>query len=178
MFIFLGLLILACISVSLVSYQTRRLKKKYLLLEKVGSISVKKEKSQNSLKIFAVDDNPLCLMLIKSIFEQQGHQVVGTSDKLKAIDLAISMKPDLILCDLMQPNLVDGICVAHVLKSSPQLSEVPIVALTAWDTEILKSNQEFCRFSFIFSGVIPKAETEQDCKNLISEAVSYAHPKE
>lgn len=79
-------------------------------------------------KILAVDDEPSILTLLKFNLEKAGFEVITTGDGSEALKLIQSEKPDLILLDLMLPNM-DG---TEILKQIRQeKNNVPVVMLTA-----------------------------------------------
>lgn len=79
-------------------------------------------------KILAVDDETSILTLLKFNLEKAGFEVVTTEDGWEALNLIRSEKPDLILLDLMLPNM-DGM---EILKKIRQeKNNVPVVMLTA-----------------------------------------------
>jgi two-component system, sensor histidine kinase and response regulator len=80
--------------------------------------------------IMIVDDNPTNLKLLEDMLAQQGHEV--RSFPLGRLALAAAMKnpPDLILLDINMPEL-NGYEVCERLKSSAELSDIPVIFLSA-----------------------------------------------
>jgi CheY-like chemotaxis protein len=132
-----------------------------------------KQTGRRGLRVLAIDDNPLALVMLTNVFEQYGHHVVGTSDPTKVIELALDNPPQLILCDLMQPELKDGIRIAYDIKHTATLSHIPLVALTALDLVILGTNEDFILSRSLFAGIVPKPETLNDFQLLIVNALSF-----
>jgi two-component system phosphate regulon response regulator PhoB len=81
-------------------------------------------------KILVVDDEEDILDLVKYNLEKEGYRVTAVETGEEALDSARSMKPDLLLLDLMLPG-VDGLEVCKILKYNPETSQIPIVILTA-----------------------------------------------
>src|SRR5438477_2498633 len=81
--------------------------------------------------ILIVEDNPENLALMTYLLEAFGHTVLKAMDGEEGVQLAAREKPDLILCDLQLPKL-DGFEVADRIRKSPQLSHIPLVAVTAY----------------------------------------------
>jgi len=79
------------------------------------------------MKILVVDDEELLVKGIRFNLENEGYEVITGSDGLQAIELAKSEKPDLIVLDLMMPN-VDGLQACQEIR---QFSEVPVIMLSA-----------------------------------------------
>jgi len=85
--------------------------------------------------ILVVDDEPDIVELISYNLEQQGHTVVSASNGADALQIAKSRQPDLIVLDVMMPQLT-GIEVAKRLRSQTETSTVPIIMLTARSEEV------------------------------------------
>jgi len=80
--------------------------------------------------ILVIEDNEQNLYLVKFILEKNGYQVHTAMDGKTGIDMAEQVKPDLILLDIQLP-IMDGYAVAQNLRANPQLSGIPIVAVTS-----------------------------------------------
>lgn len=64
---------------------------------------------EKPLRIVIAEDEYLCLMGLKSNVEELGHEVVGeATDGMRAVELAIEKKPDLVIMDINMPT-IDGI---------------------------------------------------------------------
>lgn len=81
-------------------------------------------------KILLVDDDRDLANLTKMALVKHGHTVFVFHEALRAIDYAQREKPDIILMDIMLPQ-VSGAQAVKKLKQLPQLEEVPVVFLTA-----------------------------------------------
>ncbi|WP_204519521.1 response regulator YycF [Brevibacillus fulvus] len=85
-------------------------------------------------KLLVVDDERPIADILKFTFEKEGYQVVCAYDGDEAIKLAQEEQPDLILLDVMLPGR-DGMDVCRDVR---QFSDVPIIMLTAKDSELDK----------------------------------------
>jgi signal transduction histidine kinase len=81
-------------------------------------------------KILYIEDHPANRMLVKQVLEGAGFSVIEAIDGMSGIQVARAEKPDLILMDINIPG-IDGYEAATRIKSLPELSTIPIVALTA-----------------------------------------------
>ena len=82
-------------------------------------------------KILVVDDETSITRLLKLNLEKDGAFIVRTENEgTKALAAAREFKPDLILLDVMMPD-IDGGDVAAIIQADPLLRSVPIVFLTA-----------------------------------------------
>jgi CheY-like chemotaxis protein len=81
-------------------------------------------------KILIVEDNLESSDLLLRWLRMEGYEIVCARDGQEGFDLALAVKPDLILTDLSMPNL-DGVKMIRMLRKAPQLASVPVVVLTA-----------------------------------------------
>jgi two-component system phosphate regulon response regulator PhoB len=86
-------------------------------------------------KILVVDDEPDVLDLVTYNLGQAGFQTLTAADGAEALRKARSTAPDLILLDLMLPEL-DGLEVCKLLRRDPKTSAIPIIMLTARASEM------------------------------------------
>lgn len=86
-------------------------------------------------KILVVDDEPDAVELIEFNLKSAGFEVVTASDGAEAIKRALALMPDLILLDIMLPE-VDGMEVCKTLRRDPVTAGIPIIMLTAKAAEI------------------------------------------
>jgi len=81
--------------------------------------------------VLIVEDNELNMKLFHDLLEAQGYHTIGTRHGLEALELARKHRPDLVLMDIQLPE-VSGLEVTKWLKDDPQLSSIPVVAVTAF----------------------------------------------
>lgn len=81
-------------------------------------------------KILIVEDNVMNAELLKEILEQIGQSAIIAHKGQKAIELLKEEKIDLILLDIMMPEL-NGFEVIKILKSNPNTAEIPVIFITA-----------------------------------------------
>jgi DNA-binding response OmpR family regulator len=80
--------------------------------------------------ILIVDDQPINVQLLKRKLEREGLAVVPAYSGIEALDLIAKAKPDLILLDVMMPDM-DGIEVCRRLQSSADTRSIPVIFVTA-----------------------------------------------
>lgn len=80
--------------------------------------------------ILAVDDDNDSLLLLAKVLELLECTSIATHSGREALSLARSRQPDLVLLDILLPDL-HGIEVIRALKSNPFTATIPVVALTA-----------------------------------------------
>jgi DNA-binding response OmpR family regulator len=86
-------------------------------------------------KILVVDDEREILELITFNLEAEGYETVTAADGPAAIHLARALLPDLIILDLMLPEM-NGFTVCEILQQSPTTAHIPIIMLTALSSEL------------------------------------------
>lgn len=80
--------------------------------------------------ILVVDDIHQNLQVLSSILDEVGYCTTFATDGQQALDRVKTAKPDLILLDMMMPEM-DGLEVCDRLKADPETQEIPVVFLTA-----------------------------------------------
>ena len=79
------------------------------------------------MKILVVDDENLLVKGIRFNFQNDGYDVITGSNGVEAVELAQNQSPDLIILDIMMPEM-DGLTACGKIR---QFSDVPIILLTA-----------------------------------------------
>jgi len=85
-------------------------------------------------RILIVDDSPSQLMGMKRIVEKLGHEALTAEDGAAGVEAAKANKPDLILMDVVMPNL-NGFQATRAISKEPTTSHIPIVLVTTKDQE-------------------------------------------
>jgi len=81
-------------------------------------------------KILIVDDDLLITGLMETLVKMDGHEATVVNDSTMALEVAKSIKPDLITLDLMMPNL-NGFDLCALLHADPQFANTPIIIISA-----------------------------------------------
>jgi two-component system alkaline phosphatase synthesis response regulator PhoP len=87
-----------------------------------------------SKKILLVDDEPDIIEFLEYNLVREGFEVISAKDGVEALR-KISEKPDLIILDIMMPNM-DGFEVCKKIRSKESLKNIPIIFLTAKSSEV------------------------------------------
>ena len=85
-------------------------------------------------RIVLADDSPDLLSILGSRFRAHGHDVHEARDGAEALDVIRAERPDIIVLDVMMPEL-NGYQVCRRLKAEPELAKIPVILLTAKDSE-------------------------------------------
>jgi|YNPMSStandDraft_1061717.scaffolds.fasta_scaffold00466_6 CheY-like chemotaxis protein len=80
-------------------------------------------------KVLVVDDNPVMVEIVKMALESD-YNVFSANDGLEGINLAKTEKPDVIIMDVMMPN-VSGIELLRMLVSDNETKDIPVIVFTA-----------------------------------------------
>ena len=81
-------------------------------------------------KVLIVDDDLETLRLVGLMLQRQGYEILIANSGKQALSIAKSDLPDLIVLDIMMPEM-DGFQVSHMLRRDPVLSSIPILMFTA-----------------------------------------------
>jgi two-component system sensor histidine kinase ChiS len=90
--------------------------------------------SERSPHILVVDDEPANLILLEELLRSQGYEVLLAASGTEALELAKTTLPDLVLLDIMMPDL-DGFEVCSDLRKDEQLKVTPVIFLTALEDD-------------------------------------------
>jgi len=85
-------------------------------------------------RILIVDDSPSQLMGMKRIVEKLGHEALSAEDGSAGVEAAKAHVPDLILMDVVMPNL-NGFQATRAISKEPTTAHIPVVLVTTKDQE-------------------------------------------
>ena len=85
-------------------------------------------------KILIVEDNALNVKLFCDLLAAHGHEPQAVTDSRQAMDAAHDFSPDLVITDIQLPH-VTGLDLIKMLREDDELSEVPIMAVTAYSAK-------------------------------------------
>jgi two-component system, cell cycle response regulator DivK len=83
-------------------------------------------------RILIVEDFEDSRFSLSKLLQIEGYEVVEATNGAQAVELAETVKPDLILMDLSLP-VVDGLSATRIIRENPSLAAVPIIALSGHD---------------------------------------------
>ena len=85
-------------------------------------------------RILIVDDSPSQLMSIRRIVEKLGHEALTAEDGAAGVEAAKRELPDLILMDVVMPNL-NGFQATRAITREPTTKHIPVILVTTKDQE-------------------------------------------
>jgi DNA-binding response OmpR family regulator len=80
--------------------------------------------------VLVADDDEDVLVLVNTVLERAGYEVVATRDGAEALAAAMQRRPDLAVLDVAMPEL-DGLEVLRRLRTHASTSDVPVLLLSA-----------------------------------------------
>ena len=80
-------------------------------------------------RILVIEDNQLNMKLLRGVLRIGRYRMVEAPDAETGIQLARQDPPDLILMDIQLPGM-DGLSATRIIKTDPQLKDIPVFALT------------------------------------------------
>lgn len=96
-----------------------------------------------SRKILLADDDPDVIEVVSIILEDEGYEIVTARDGAEALEKIRSQDPDLVVLDLLMPN-VDGFGVFAALREPAyeRWSQIPVIVLTSVREEVSRRRYE------------------------------------
>lgn len=90
-------------------------------------------------KVLVIEDDAHIWKVIEYKLKKEKHDLTWANDGLKALEILETLKPDLIISDIMVPYM-DGIQILKKIKSNDELKDIPVIMLTskAQEADIVK----------------------------------------
>ena len=121
-------------------------------------------------RILVIEDNISYQEFLRSQLEAHGYEILLAKDGLEGLELARLEKPDLIILDLMLPQ-INGHAVTHMLKLDRNCQQIPIIMLTCRNIE---EDAEIAKKGGANTFMLKSTKTDKilfEIKRLINEAV-------
>jgi twitching motility two-component system response regulator PilH len=84
-------------------------------------------------KVLIVDDSPAQVKLMQGFLEHEGYQPVGLNDPLRVEEIISTVRPSVILLDVVMPER-NGFQVCRELKGSSEFQSIPVILVTSKDS--------------------------------------------
>ena len=84
--------------------------------------------------VLSIDDEPDVRDLIRFHLTRAGCEVITAASGREALEVIRSRRPDLVLLDLMLPD-IDGFALCEILRRQSATATIPIVIVSAWSTD-------------------------------------------
>ena len=85
-------------------------------------------------RILIVDDSPTQTLSLTKIVKKHGHEILTAKDGIEGVEVAKAELPDLILMDVVMPN-INGFQATRQLTKDPETSHIPVIIVTTKDQE-------------------------------------------
>lgn len=85
-------------------------------------------------RILVADDDPVAARFVASLLQERGYEVLVAGDGDHALEMAVKLRPDLIVSDVVMPYR-DGFDVLRMVRAEPRLASVPVVIVSMKDRE-------------------------------------------
>jgi two-component system, cell cycle response regulator DivK len=118
--------------------------------------------------VLIIEDNPKNMKLFKDILQANGYTTIEAVDAKKGIELALAHKPDLILMDIMLPE-INGFEAVRILKSDEKTKGILVIALTSF---AMAGDKEKA-FEAGFDGYITKPINVREFVKEIARIISF-----
>ncbi|NER37587.1 MAG: response regulator transcription factor [Oscillatoria sp. SIO1A7] len=81
-------------------------------------------------RLLLIDDDPNLILLVKDYLEFRGYEVIAAENGRKAMDILQEEIPDMIICDVMMPEM-DGYAFVKQIREDPNINWIPVLFLSA-----------------------------------------------
>lgn len=125
------------------------------------------QENETGQTVLVVDDMSDNLILISLSLQDLGYRVVTATNGADALNVAKLAHPDLILMDIAMPQQ-DGLAATRRIREETELQSVPVVALTAFDTDGFRQ----AAFDAGFNGYLTKPIDFDRLRNLIRKLLA------
>ena len=85
------------------------------------------------MKILVCEDQDSIRKMIEALVQARGYEVIAVASGAKALDVAVTNPPDVVLLDLMLPGQYDGFEVCRRLREEHSTRAIPVVIISALD---------------------------------------------
>jgi CheY-like chemotaxis protein len=96
--------------------------------------------TQRTKKILVVEDDSDMVNVLQMMLKHLGYYSITAKNGREAVNMAASQLPDLVLLDIMLPNM-DGLEAARLIRQNPKTHSIPILAVTA---KVFPKDREEC----------------------------------
>ncbi|MFQ3619156.1 MAG: response regulator, partial [Cyanobacteriota bacterium] len=81
-------------------------------------------------RLLLIDDDPNLILLVKDYLEFRGYEVITSENGQEALEVLQKETPDMIICDVMMPQM-DGYSLVEQVRKDPRTSWIPVLFLSA-----------------------------------------------
>jgi len=114
-------------------------------------------------RVVIIDDNPAIVEMLQRKLEKEDYEVIGCVESVKAMDVCLQQKPDLVVLDILMPGK-SGWDVMEELKSNATTASIPVIISTVKNRpedmekgEELKATDYIAK-PYVFSDLLEKVQ--------------------
>ncbi|MBE9117025.1 response regulator transcription factor [Lusitaniella coriacea LEGE 07157] len=85
---------------------------------------------KDNKQLLLIDDDPNLILLVKDYLEFRGYEVIAAENGREALEILEHHVPDMIICDVMMPEM-DGYTLVEHVRKDPKISWIPVLFLSA-----------------------------------------------
>lgn len=100
----------------------------------MSNVALKSKKSPNPPRVLIIDDSLPWRISTERMLSGGGYEVITAQDGQEGLDLVFRERPDLILLDVVLPDM-DGFAICERIRSTPEISSTPIIMLSGIQME-------------------------------------------
>ncbi len=86
------------------------------------------QQDQKAMRVLVADDEPAIVRMVKRVL-RQNYCIIEAENGVQALALARELQPDIILLDMMMPEM-DGLTACSELKKDPRTQSIPVIMIT------------------------------------------------
>ena len=105
----------------------------------ITSLAEAHKEANSMAKVLIIEDDEIVWKLIEYKLKKENHELTWACDGLKALEILKTIKPDLIISDIMIPYM-DGLQILTKIKADDELKHIPVIMLTskARENDVIK----------------------------------------
>jgi DNA-binding response OmpR family regulator len=125
--------------------------------------------TEKKTKVLIIEDEEMLANMYISKFEKEGYQAEKSENGRVGLEEAKTMKPDVILLDIMMPE-VDGFMVLKDLKEDPATKNIPIIMLTnLGQEEDVEKGTKLGAIDYLVKANLTPAQVVEKVKEVLSK---------
>ena len=124
------------------------------------------------VRILVIEDDTVNMEMMLYLLKQFGYQTSMAFDGLSGLQMAITIQPDMILCDVTLPGM-SGVAFIRKLRSTPSIVNIPVLAVTA----MTSAGDEERLLGLGFNGYIAKPFEPEYLKDELTKLFQKFLPK-
>jgi CheY-like chemotaxis protein len=121
------------------------------------------------MKVLIVEDNPIIQRMYGRTLSELGYTVVTADNGLVAIDIALKEIPNVILMDVMMPQM-NGIEALKAIKADDRIKNIPVLMLSAYDdAELMQQALTAGAKRYLLKSTIDPSEAANAIQQVLTE---------